>query len=212
MTIAFETQLTQLTDWFERTDTLPALSATIIDTLRSRASSTLFAASEHLTEDIKAAADQQDIIGWDNFLKGRVATGWREAQLLHFRAIHSNRSIDRWCADFVEKLLRFSFFMWKTRNDILHERDAQGLQREDSNKLRESLIEAFNAGAESLYGPDQHLITDTTLANVLALPVTAKRNWLLAVRSAREYKVAMDNDATEQQTVIEDYFAPAGMT
>ena len=37
------------------------------------------------------------------------------------------------------------------------------------------------------------------------MSVTDKRNWLFAIKSARKYKLALDEDTEQMRTLMEDY-------
>ena len=95
--------------------------------------------------------------------------------------------------------------MWKQRNDILHERDATGLLRTSSKQLHSAIVTAYKAGTSSLHLFDCHLNKSYSLAQLTSMSVFDKRNWLFAIKSARKYKLALDEDTEQMRTLVEDY-------
>ena len=73
---------------------------------------------------VKLAAQEQDIIGWDNFLFGRMSTIWSRAQQQYFDSITSNRN-DHFGSGWLKRLIPRVYDMvhavWMFRNSIVHE-------------------------------------------------------------------------------------------
>ena len=55
---------------------------------------------------MKAAAQQQDTIGWRHLTEGKVATKIRDIQELHLLSSPTRLTIDSWMKGFIEELLR----------------------------------------------------------------------------------------------------------
>ena len=208
LTEVFHNELAKLEEWFDKSGSHPSLAVIIVNALRTRNLNVRFVDCDSVNTTTHKAAVQQDQIGWDNLLFGRIAIGSRQIQTQHLRDTHSKRTIGRWCGNLVEHLLQLSHSLWKARNDILHERDEQCLLRDASEQVRTSILAAFAAGPNTLPGPDRYLLEDYTPARVFSLLVTDKHNWLSAVKSAQDYQeYALDTHTDRMRAFMEEYFS-----
>ena len=173
-----------LTEWMESVHTEPTLALCISRYLRLRGLED-FAASPHLPSSLHTAARNQDIIGWDNFLEGRIATGFRIFQLAHYREIASRRVVDVWAAGLVERLVLLVHSQWIYRNAVVHERATDGLRREERAELKALIEEQFTLGVTDL-NRDDHFLLEEDFDTVWQKSGPDKRTWLRAIRVARE--------------------------
>ena len=124
---------------------------------------------------------EQQIIGWDNLLFGRLSSSWVEAQEHHYKALQLWKSAEWWIANFMYHLLQISYALWELRNHILHERDCNGLEIPAGKTLTLMVTTLYNRGWRSLLHKDQYLIHDTSLEELLWHPATAKEDWIAEV-------------------------------
>ena len=82
--------------------------------------------------------------------------------------------------------------MWRQRCDLLHECDEQGLLRTESQNLTTAINAAFDKGTDSVPLNEHSLFTRHTRAQLHKKTPTQKRDWLLAVHSAQDYKKQLD--------------------
>ena len=78
-------------------------------------------------EDLEAAIQAQNFIGWANMLKGRIATDWGNLQMKYYTEFYDDDDIPKylnatwWASEFIRNLLYFSLATWQHRNTFLHE-------------------------------------------------------------------------------------------
>ena len=98
----------------------PKLSATILDviycwrnkqTIIHTKSSTLFGIQE-------AVKEQNEGLGWTNFVPGRWSPKWQEVQQQYLTSIQSRKPSLRWAAAVINKLLMTVWNVCDFRNNI----------------------------------------------------------------------------------------------
>jgi hypothetical protein len=74
---------------------------------------------------------EQDRIGWYQFLLGRIARNWSDAQQCFIDSLQKRDTGRRWAISLIQKALDIAWDMWQQRNDInnnnLHPRRAEAL-------------------------------------------------------------------------------------
>jgi hypothetical protein len=81
-----EWQLSQVTNlgiWLLEVDTHPSIQKCIMDGLSLRATTTLF--SSHADHICLTVAVEQDEIGWQNFVEGKISKTWGIFQWRHYQ-------------------------------------------------------------------------------------------------------------------------------
>jgi hypothetical protein len=64
--------------------------------------------TSHSDQVCYSAASEQDKIGWQNFVEGKIPNHWGHLQLLHYQESHSKWLEDRWTSSLVSHLLELT--------------------------------------------------------------------------------------------------------
>ena len=117
--------------WMEKNDnTDPALRYWIPKYIRGRGR-VQFSELGCMPAKMVAIASNQDIIGWRNFMEGRICTTIREVQQIHLQSSESLLNVDTWVHTFISKLLQMSHAQWILRNFMLHDSHTGFLRLKD---------------------------------------------------------------------------------
>lgn len=189
--------------WLLEMDTHPSIKTCIMESLSLRATTTLF--SPNADHICMTAALEQDEIGWQNFVEGKISKSWGVLQWNHYQEQLSVRSGDKWSAGLVTQLLELTHGMWKHRNSILHAVDAQGLPLQQAAELEAAIHSEFRKGTEGLARKDQHFIRRGR-DDVFSMSVIDKRGWLRGIQLARESQVTAPPAHQQQQQLMIDFF------
>jgi hypothetical protein len=103
----------------------------------------------HADHSCHTAALEEDEIGWQNFVEGKISKLWGQLQLDHYQIIHSKLSMDCWTAGLVSHLLEVHG-MWTHRNVIDHAVDEQGLPVHLAAEIETAIHDEFCKGMEGL--------------------------------------------------------------
>jgi hypothetical protein len=179
---SFESGVLRLRLKLAALETLPAITACIMATVAIPGSTFL----PNATPEVTMAATEQDLIGWDNTLEGKLSQHWRRLQDDHYRDTGSKRYGKRWATYVVQELLALTHTQWTTRNKILHSVDEQGMPILEGAELNAAVTTAYQTTQDILLATDRHLLTDRTLEQLLRRPPTEKETWLQSLQLALE--------------------------
>jgi hypothetical protein len=91
---------------------------------------------------LRAAINEQNRLGWDQWFKGRISRKWGEIYLQNM--IETNQTVtpiivERWGKKLVQLTFRFVLDSWQTRNDIEHGMDGDPI-RTKKDKLIQQIM------------------------------------------------------------------------
>ena len=126
----FHESIEQFEKWLDRSHTHPDIAFWIPRYLRSRnrvpfASLHYFtppSARLRMTPLILALAEDQDEIGWINFMKGKISKHFLRIQQTYLAGSNSRINGRDWVSRFIKELLAISHTQWLFRNITLHDR------------------------------------------------------------------------------------------
>ena len=179
-------QLTALEEWLIALDTHQDIVQFLISGLKSWFSDPtgyepFHHASTHALHD--AFTDQLQF-SWFAILCGFLTSSLTHQQHLHYKAIGSRRSGNRWTINLISKLWSILHNIWKMRNDSLHSN-----QRLSQLSGLETLKIAIQMEHEQGVATLPTLYTSyfsTPLPTLLKKSNTHLKQWFLVIRSARE--------------------------
>lgn len=204
MTDTFKTATAEFLVWLEASEPAPCILAYFQAALPARGEPFIL---PQILPSSNTAVQQQQALGFDNLLCGRITVAWHRIQSSFLLSSGSRRTTDRWMASLVEKVLSISLQMWITRNLILHERDERGLLLEEGQVLREAIDEAMDTDPSTLLAEDCHLLQSQSWAEIHSLPASNQYTWLFAFRSAET--LAEESTAATaqlQQQTLDNWF------
>ena len=82
-----------------------------------------------LPEKWRQLAEDQDTIGWDNFMEEKVSKEFCNAVRLQMLTWESYLTAEDWTKKFISRLLQINHGQWLCRNAVVHERMSDGLTR-----------------------------------------------------------------------------------
>ena len=108
----------------------------------------------------------QSKIGWDQFLRGRIATHWKDVIHLYYKDRRPGAQFtpDQWMRTTIDALWTFALTLWRQRNHKLH-----GHNGELSNeaKRQKSLIRATAVYNDTIDEDESRILHRTPVANMI---------------------------------------------
>ena len=153
---------------------------------------------------LRAAVRDQTTLGWDQFVKGRIANCWARLQAEDFASRQLRNTRKSWAAALIVAIWELSWQMWDHRNDILHNSDVYD-HLIDMEATDLSIIEEWHAGSDDLAVLDRLHFRGISLDELLAKPSRYRREWLMHVTTAREALWPDDNDTSDTDIEPETY-------
>jgi hypothetical protein len=136
---------------------------------------------------VDKAFQDQDLIGWDQFRRGRVSKKWEDAQELWLVAVSTKwkRSSALWLQRLLVAIWDMSFEVWEHRNSILHHPLhpwKQAVIRDRERRIKDE----FRAYEPAQYLPsDRRLFLSSAKHMLQHHSVAQQEQWLESITMAR---------------------------
>jgi hypothetical protein len=179
----FTAVLADLELWLTEHETQPDLQTFLLQYIAAQ-DTVPFAQLPELPQEMISLATDQDTIGWQHCLEGKLPYSLYQFQELYLDTLDTRRTITGWASGLVEHILHITHLTWKHRCDVVHAREADGLKTAESNTLQEEIRIEFALGYHNLQHEDDHLL-NTGLEAILSLSGPDKKAWLDTIRVAR---------------------------
>ena len=89
-----------------------------------------------MSPEMRSLAMEQDLIGWRNFMEGRISRKFYDIQLLHLEDISGHLNGRDWVRVLITKLLQMTHSQWIFRNITLHDKEGGSLRRQKMEAMR----------------------------------------------------------------------------
>jgi hypothetical protein len=177
--------------------TAPLIQGALLTALKCWIAATVIPTD--FTAEIQSALDQQHTLGWDHFVRGRIAIQWQTVQSVYFEELKVRQTGQKWASLLIMAVWEFTWTLWDHRNDVLHNSDVHD-QLLDMDSIDLAIIEEWHAGGEELIPMDRMQWKGLDLETLLAKRGRFRRDWLSFVQTARIaiLNQCNDNDVTEQ--------------
>ena len=111
----FRQEVSSLKQWLQQPHTHPELACLLPQYILGRGA-VKFASLPIQSVDILRLANQQDAIGWDNFMEGKISTCFLSVQHSHLLLADSILTCHDWTHHFISKLFHITHGQWIYRN------------------------------------------------------------------------------------------------
>jgi hypothetical protein len=125
----------------------------------------------------EAIKDQNNGLGWDNFVLRRWSPKWQLAQQKFFIQTKSKRTSKRWATSIIHKLLLTEWDQWQFRNKVAHS-DEGPLAISLHRSLNARILEEFQKDNKQILAEDKYLFRAHNYVLLQALPREYKQQWL----------------------------------
>ena len=167
--------------WLTRNDTDPRLTSAIITYLQHKGNKS-FTASCHPSLQI---TNHQDMIGWNNFVEGKLSTEIRTIQANYLKSTDTTTNIQQWIITVITQLLQMVHSQWIYRNEVVHSRSKDGLTKIEGAEIRLLIRAQLKLGIEGL-DEDDHFLLSHTFNQINSWSGEEKRLWITAIQAARQ--------------------------
>ena len=178
--------LKDLEKWLWSRLTEPTLLTSILTYIKYRGTKT-FVNTIPRYSSLQALASDQDAIGWDNFIEGRISLHFREVQTKYYIEQESRSSGLKWASDLISQLFIMIRTQWLHRNAVVHKRRRDGLKIIEGNKISEKIQETLQEGGNTVDEADQYLL-DHSIEEIDAWTGAKKKIWLRSMQAAKNLK------------------------
>ena len=127
----------------------------------------------------------------------------------HFCRMYKNPpSLHHWSKSIICKLYEVAYEMWMHRNNIVHEKYEDHLNKKASEQLHQDISTEFRKGSKRILQQHKHLFK-TSLRKLYKKPVIEKQYWLLTVQSSRTcFEENLKRNQNTRDIILEHAFVP----
>ena len=198
-----------LHQWLLDNNTDPNLAQVIIYTLIN-GPNTSFSSMVPSTASplIKQTAIEQDILGWDNFLLGRMTSTWAQAQQQYFDCVSSNTNAHHglgWMKRLIARVYDMTHAVWLYRNSVVHAEVEANMNQKTIDKLNNEIDRLYALGKYHVCHSHRYLF-DEGVSITKERSAKQKKYWVRTVQVSSEYhKQAEDNMYVGMRTLMRQW-------
>ena len=165
-----------------------------------------FRRNDKFSEEIFQAVQNQNDIGWYNFIKGRVSKHWKQAQEIYYRFHKKDVKYNgqTWGVKLIEALWSYSEGIWLDRNECKYGEGTQMLNKE-RQRLRPVVEKLYNTYRGRVSLKDEELFHQGIHEKMKKHPRLIKR-WIQIVRTCIKQYSKEKKLGKKRQSRLTRYF------
>jgi hypothetical protein len=137
-----------------------------------------------MTPLIQALAEDQDEIGWINFMEGKISKHFFRIQQTFLAGSNSRINGRDWVTRFIREILTISHTQWLFRNITLHDKKQGYLIATRREKLIEEIEILHDTPTEAI-PPESQFLLDCDIEELRRADSSHQEHWLAAIKAAR---------------------------
>ena len=136
-----------------------------------------------MSTSLREAGQQQDLIGWQAFMEGKVAKAFGTLQSFHCSASPCHMNGKDWMKKFITHLLHISHSQWLVRNFTLHEAHRGYLQLQRRRVVLKDISKLVNIDPMEIPDASRFLL-EMDFPNLLDADYVTQSYWVRAMKAA----------------------------
>ena len=202
----WEQSVKSLEKWLKFKQTSPLLLIGIIRYVVGKGAVT-YRCVENNTPTLRLLSVSQDMLGWNNFMEGKISKRFRMIQQQHYADNDSKFSSHKWSSDLISRLLLMIHKQWIYRNNVVHKRRKDGLKHKEGMKVKRK-IEALCAEGNTMLEPEDTYLMDAPLECIQEWDGIKKKIWIRSVEAAKAVKRMRYTEPTAPSTPSSNHSFP----
>ena len=144
--------------------------------------------NDRLKDLVRQAAEEQDVIGRSNFLRGRITKRWRIAQHQYLQncKLLRKKSSKAWGSNFLIHVYELIYVQWEHRNGVIAKSTREKASASERNKIACDIRKQFELGIGTLRPNDHHCLANG-IDKVLKRNIRSQKYWVRKCIVSREY-------------------------
>lgn len=195
----FTKSVDELLDWMEDTGCVPGLISCLETYLSSIGEGSMIETAKpypHLEE----WAIEHDILGWDNFLEGRISKKLFHLQQRHLVKLGSRIHIHTWARKFTRLVLAITHRQWLFRNARIHIRLQEHKTPQEHQDIMDSVAKMILLDPETLL-PQHRFLLEQDFKKLGEGHTIDRQYWLANVTSAWHANRVISHHITDATTL-----------
>jgi hypothetical protein len=157
-----------------------------------------------------AVIDQQNSIGWDHFIRGKLSKEWQKVQYVHAKRYGMTKQSEGWVLDLIKLMANSSFQLWELRNQCRHGHDDATRQQSMYEQVHREIRCLYLMKPQTL--PQDQGLFRATVEDHLAETVPQLRTWIIHNKKLILHSVRVGKAQAKLQThQIQCFFTRQGV-
>ena len=137
-----------------------------------------------MSAHMREIAHSQDIIGWQNFMKGRISKRIYHLQRHHLTTTKLQTTGEDWIKQFITRLLHITHSQWVFRNFSLHDHQRGVLHRNKREEIFSEIEQLADTSPDEVPAESRFLL-EFDLGALKRADLDTQLYWVPAVCEAR---------------------------
>ena len=186
-----------ISSWFDQNRTDPNIAEIIMTVLRDDGNTSFLQAARSFTtiEKYHEVANAQDIIGYQNFILGRISKHWKIQQADYRSRFCPDKrfSTDAWAKRLIYQIYKRMRAIWRKRCELVHGIKGKNVSKRERKVLRKEIKQQFKLGSDGVRANDRDLLSRSK-STVLAYSVKNQKYWIRTLKTSRAFVTEFESN------------------
>ena len=186
-----------ISSWFDQNRTDPNIAEIIMTVLRDDGNTSFLQVARSFTtiEKYHEVANAQDIIGYQNFILGRISKHWKIQQADYRSRFCPDKRIstDAWAKRLIYQIYKRMRAIWRKRCELVHGIKGKNVSKRERKALRKEIKQQFKLGSDGVRANDRDLLSRSK-STVLAYSVKNQKYWIRTLKSSRAFVTEFESN------------------
>ena len=137
-----------------------------------------------MSPHMKELTKSQDIIGWRNFMEGRISKKFYPLQRHHMTMMSTKSTAEDWTKQFITRILHITHSQWVFCNFSLHDHQRGLLRRNKREEILAEIEQLADTNPEEVPAESRFLL-EFDFGTLGRADLNTQEYWVAAVQEAR---------------------------
>ena len=136
-----------------------------------------------MSPQMTCLAKSQDIIGWKNFMEGRISRHFFDVQNEYLTIGNHRMDAEQWKRQLISKILHITHSQWIFRNFTLHDKQRGWLRRKELHDIMEKIDQLRETDVDDVPEGSRFLL-EMDYDNLMKSSIHDRTYWVVATEAA----------------------------
>ena len=154
-----------------------------------------------MSPQMTCLAKSQDIIGWKNFMEGRISRHFFDVQNEYLTLGNHRMDAEQWTKQLISKILHITHSQWIFRNFTLHDKQRGWLRRKELHEIMEKIDQLRETDVDDVPEGSRFLL-EMDYDNLMKSSIHDKTYWVVATEAAIKAGKRAANNGVRSRTQL----------
>ena len=154
-----------------------------------------------MSPQMTCLAKSQDVIGWKNFMEGRISRQFYDIQSKYLTLGNHRMDAGQWTRQLISKFLHITHSKWIFRNFTLHDKQKGWLRRKKLHEVMEKIDQLGHTNVDKIPEGSRFLL-EMDYDNLMKSNIHNKTYWVAAMEAATKAGQRTTNRGVRSRTQL----------